>query len=188
MHFSRHEMYWECQSFLLQETSPVPLNCDNLLLSKPSIVSRMTKENTAFLRLARSNDSLATARSRLVSLVDKTRYMLGMAGDLENSAPILNRFWPRIILTYNCCDLTYEGDKLTAIEGLANAVARLSGQTYFAGLWLEDIARGLFWGLRGGTSVKSLRRQPAAKGEFSLSLCSPTIGTIRLALHPTGHV
>ncbi|KAF2495661.1 HET-domain-containing protein, partial [Lophium mytilinum] len=56
-----------------------------------------------------------------------------------------HRFWSRVVRAYNQCDLTQPSDKLPAISGLAREMSALIRQSYFRGLWIEDIARGLFW-------------------------------------------
>jgi Heterokaryon incompatibility protein (HET) len=53
--------------------------------------------------------------------------------------------WYRIVSCYTTKCLTRESDRLTALSGIAKmAQARLSSQ-YLAGLWENDLARGLEW-------------------------------------------
>ncbi|PVH68192.1 HET-domain-containing protein [Cadophora sp. DSE1049] len=53
--------------------------------------------------------------------------------------------WHRIVEDYSKRDLTLEKDKFPALSGLAHKVQRITGGTYIAGLWKEDILRGLLW-------------------------------------------
>lgn len=45
--------------------------------------------------------------------------------------------------------LIFQDDKLPAISGIAREIQRQSGFTYKAGIWLEDISRGLAWDTSG---------------------------------------
>ncbi|KAK1750298.1 heterokaryon incompatibility protein-domain-containing protein [Echria macrotheca] len=59
------------------------------------------------------------------------------------------RFWYVQVRNYSKRRLTYTTDKLPAVEGLARAVGPWLGgdgiKSYAAGLWLDDMARGLAW-------------------------------------------
>ncbi|KAF5615443.1 het-domain protein [Fusarium sp. NRRL 52700] len=46
---------------------------------------------------------------------------------------------------YTSRNLTRKSDRLPAVAGMASYVASLSGMKYKAGLWEEDILRGLMW-------------------------------------------
>ncbi|KAF5232106.1 hypothetical protein FANTH_13102 [Fusarium anthophilum] len=46
---------------------------------------------------------------------------------------------------YTSKNLTRKSDRLPAVAGMASYVASLSGMKYKAGLWEEDILRGLMW-------------------------------------------
>ncbi|RSL45460.1 hypothetical protein CEP53_010779 [Fusarium sp. AF-6] len=53
--------------------------------------------------------------------------------------------WLRIVIDFCGRKLTYADDLFPAISGLAREVHRMTGDTYCAGLWRNDIARGLMW-------------------------------------------
>jgi hypothetical protein len=53
--------------------------------------------------------------------------------------------WGWVLERYTSCELTYEQDRFIAISGLAGVRANLSGDTYFAGIWLESWMQGLLW-------------------------------------------
>jgi hypothetical protein len=54
--------------------------------------------------------------------------------------------WLRAVELYSSRKLTYETDKLPAISGLAAAVATIRARdVYLAGLWKDDLIRGLLW-------------------------------------------
>ncbi|KAH7191702.1 uncharacterized protein B0J16DRAFT_353402 [Fusarium flagelliforme] len=56
-----------------------------------------------------------------------------------------DRPWGLTLEKYTSCDLTYEEDRLVAIAGLAKAVSASTGETFFAGIWLENWMEDLFW-------------------------------------------
>ncbi len=53
--------------------------------------------------------------------------------------------WYQIIEAYTVRSLTFEKDRLPAIAGIAKVVGRLTCYSYKAGLWDEDLVRGLAW-------------------------------------------
>ncbi|TPX07922.1 uncharacterized protein E0L32_010377 [Thyridium curvatum] len=53
--------------------------------------------------------------------------------------------WNQIIQKYTACQLTYEEDRVVAIAGLARVLSKRTGETYFAGIWLEHWAHDLLW-------------------------------------------
>ncbi|CAH0055824.1 unnamed protein product [Clonostachys solani] len=53
--------------------------------------------------------------------------------------------WYDWIMSYTLRNLTRQPDRLPAVAGLASYAFSLSGMTYAAGLWKEDILRGLTW-------------------------------------------
>ncbi|KAJ4372033.1 hypothetical protein N0V83_003806 [Neocucurbitaria cava] len=54
-----------------------------------------------------------------------------------------------MVTDYNTRALSYETDVLSALAGLANALATTHGDTYFAGIWKEDLQTGLCWYVSG---------------------------------------
>jgi len=69
---------------------------------------------------------------------------------IETSVEVY-RQWSLVIREYTNCALTYEGDKLPAISGLATRfqaiITKISGGTdeYLAGLWKGNLASDLCW-------------------------------------------
>jgi hypothetical protein len=53
--------------------------------------------------------------------------------------------WYDTVKTYTNCSLTVPSDRLPALAGLAAAFCERSGLSYVAGLWEEDLVRGLLW-------------------------------------------
>lgn len=53
--------------------------------------------------------------------------------------------WDRLIEDYSARKLTYTSDTLSALAGLASPVSHLYSLDYVAGLWRQDVERGLLW-------------------------------------------
>jgi len=53
--------------------------------------------------------------------------------------------WFKILEAYTVRSLTFEKDRLPAIAGIAKVFGRLTDYSYKAGLWDEDLIRGLAW-------------------------------------------
>ncbi|KAG4441544.1 hypothetical protein IFR05_003001 [Cadophora sp. M221] len=67
--------------------------------------------------------------------------------------------WYFIVGDYSYMFLTFEHDRLAAISGLADRFSAVYGTTYAAGIWLEDIHRGLLW-MRGMSQVQTAKLPP----------------------------
>ncbi|PSN70820.1 hypothetical protein BS50DRAFT_630887 [Corynespora cassiicola Philippines] len=57
-------------------------------------------------------------------------------------------YWYLLVKDYIDREITRESDKFAAITGLAKRTAELTVYTYIAGLWLEDMHKGLLWSSR----------------------------------------
>ena len=83
------------------------------------------------------------------------------------------RTWFNIIHTYSNCQLTYSGDKLVAISGLARIFAsRTRRDEYLAGLWSTDLEKQLCWLVTadGGGCRPSEYRAPSWSVGITVSL------------------
>lgn len=57
-------------------------------------------------------------------------------------------YWYKLIEKLSCCDLTYDWDRLPAVEGLARHFESLESDNcggYISGLWEKTIHQGLLW-------------------------------------------
>lgn len=55
--------------------------------------------------------------------------------------------WFKIVEAFTVRSLTFETDRLPALAGVAKVVGRLTDYSYKAGLWDEDLIRGLAWSI-----------------------------------------
>jgi hypothetical protein len=64
---------------------------------------------------------------------------------LSQSKQDIYNFWYDTITVYVGLELTYPEDRLPAISGIAQQVAKACGDRYYAGIWEGDLIRGLLW-------------------------------------------
>ena len=64
--------------------------------------------------------------------------------------------WYRLMEIYSTLNLTYEKDRLHAVEGLVGQLQEWTGANYCAGMWLDSIYQGLLW--RPGKTLTSSSR------------------------------
>ena len=85
--------------------------------------------------------------------------------------------WSVLVEEYTRRDMTFESDKLIAISGLAEVIAKRSKQTYWVGLWKETLHANLVW------SVRSTGERPPTPTAPSWSWAS-VIGAITMRSEP----
>jgi hypothetical protein len=76
---------------------------------------------------------------------------------------LVMRVWVGIIEDYTIRKLTFESDKLAAIEGLASYVASLTQDRYVFGLWRDSLENGLLWRTASYKNVKERRGRVRAR-------------------------
>lgn len=54
-------------------------------------------------------------------------------------------FWYQVVAEYSGRNLTYATDRLLAVSSLAHEMGRILDDAYVAGLWRQDLVRGLLW-------------------------------------------
>lgn len=69
--------------------------------------------------------------------------------------------WYTLVSDYVVRDLTVFQDRLPAISGIAREMCYQSGYTYLAGLWVEDLNRGLLWNVYGDNHLPVEYRAPS---------------------------
>ncbi|PMD35079.1 HET-domain-containing protein [Hyaloscypha variabilis F] len=69
--------------------------------------------------------------------------------------------WYCLVNDYFFRDITYETDILPAISGLAREIQLQTGHTYAAGIWIEEICKGLLWQAYGGGRMPEAYRAPS---------------------------
>jgi Heterokaryon incompatibility protein (HET) len=115
IHFSQQQVFWSCCTKSIAESSVSPI---------PPPINRYGFDldwasNKRFLLVSPSS-----------SLTPQMLYLR----------------WYVLVKAYVARNLTYASDIFPALSGIASAFqARLQNDTYIAGLWKNDIVRGLLW-------------------------------------------
>ena len=120
LHFTEHQIYWECMKLTACETFP-----EGLLTGKDKFGRSLRK-----LRALKNDDS-------------------DVLDPLQNVERIY-QIWFRVCEGYSRCFLTKETDKLVAISGIATHFQRRlhnlgSPDVYLAGLWRSRLIKNLLW-------------------------------------------
>jgi hypothetical protein len=53
--------------------------------------------------------------------------------------------WPSLIEAYSKCNITFLSDRLPALSGVASGFQKSTSDMYLAGLWKNDLHKGLLW-------------------------------------------
>lgn len=69
--------------------------------------------------------------------------------------------WSKIIAAYSACDLTYAGDKVIALSGVAQDFQMSNNDIYLAGLWRRCLAEQLLWIV--GSNSRQINGQPSVR-------------------------
>jgi len=119
IHFGHEQMFWECNTLATTELS-----------------------SHQYLRAGASEWYGQFFKYSLIDLIP--------ASDADSQSVTKNiRIWDGIIERYSLCKMTKETDALPAISGIASEFARITGYTYLAGIWLEDLHSLLWYRKRG---------------------------------------
>jgi len=63
--------------------------------------------------------------------------------------------WRQLVQNYTLRDLTYPDDRFPALSGVASEIQKRIDDIYIAGLWRDDLHRGLVWEVhRSGPAAK----------------------------------
>jgi hypothetical protein len=122
IHFGRDQLFWECREQRLCEQYPHGLF---RTISNHSGVN--FKQSMDFERI-----NLEWAHQDLYP-------------DSLNRNDACFRIWATVVEEYSLTSLTNSTDKLIAISGIAKSFADVTGQTYVAGMWRENLEHALLW-------------------------------------------
>lgn len=67
--------------------------------------------------------------------------------------------WTRIVEEYSKRTITHQKDRMPALAGLAARYGQVTGYTYLAGLWVEEMPFSLLWQPRSGCAVSDAQQR-----------------------------
>ena len=126
MHFSRHQVFWDCTEMSACETIPAGLP---LPLDQQSAMDRHWRGR----------------------LQESTRGTMLLSGVNDDS---LDDFWQRSVQSYTSLDLTKQSDKRMAIWGVAKRVRDMLDEDYVAGMWEGALEEQLAWRVANYTAAE----------------------------------
>jgi hypothetical protein len=154
--YAKGRISWRCQEVLFEERPPLmKMVIDFIKECKTSTTMtrrgdpRIIEANVAELQ----RKWIFPTPGRDISR-DNSNIGYHQDGGYSSNAEFLVD-WGALVQDYTQRDLTYQSDKLIAIQGVADAVAPLFANTYFGGVWVGStvsIFMGLLWSLRWGTT------------------------------------
>jgi hypothetical protein len=115
LQFGERQLFWECRQNSACEIFPRRL---------PSELSSMIESNVKRLDRFAKDDGDPTSGAEARSTI----YL-----------------WQRLVEVYSQCQMTNLGDKLIAINGIADTIKDKTGNTYLAGLWKPSLPLDLLW-------------------------------------------
>ena len=131
--FGKDNIHWLCSSMMANENYPMGYRQKSVMPA------------AEFLRLVRADEQHCDKQSGEDRALEK---------GLEKSEPEPDEYeteelyglWYGIVEEYSTRSLTKATDRLPALSGLAAEInKKLEGDQYIAGLWREDLERGLLW-------------------------------------------
>lgn len=115
LYYGRGELFWDCVTLSASESSPV---CVSLLADSDP-------EETWALKLLR-------------------RTIVG-ASDPNVLRRRIHDAWNQVVKNYTARKLTKQGDKVIALEGILDSVAKILNDTPIAGMWRSGLWNQLLW-------------------------------------------
>ena len=132
LHYRTEQLVWECQKYSLFEGD-----------ANPEISLKSAEAATKRLFLAPEHADADWERARQVQESNTSRQQFPSHYHDHLLDPF-NR-WYNIVSNFMSRAITKQSDRFPAISGIAREVHKQTGLTYLAGLWREDIIRGLLW-------------------------------------------
>jgi hypothetical protein len=124
LHFGKSQLHWECRTSIWWEKTD--FKCE---FYTPIVLDEAREMMTAMTR----------KKLRTVS----TRDIAGISNGCTHYTT-----WYDLVSAYSCRQLTFLGDRLIAILGLADFCAEIVQDRFVWGLWRQDLPAGLLWAVQ----------------------------------------
>lgn len=133
LHYTKGQVLWECRECTASETSP------KLEPKSPKQLGGVNGAHSSGCAFT----SFSLISSDQLAILKQWRLLDQTSG--QGVEAVMGK-WYALIEGYSRRQLTVKRDKLPAISGMAAEVARMNGgAAYAAGLWKDDVLRGLSW-------------------------------------------
>lgn len=85
------------------------------------------------------------------------RLLRGSSDSIEN----FFKQWHELVQYHSQRQLTMQEDVISVIAGVANVLSNRYGHTFITGLWTDDLAHGLTWGVKHDTIAEHGAQRPS---------------------------
>jgi hypothetical protein len=126
-HYTKEEIFWECQEMFVSETHPDRLPIDIRYVDLPGW-------------------GLRGLTLLLSSYNEGNRYPASTQVTCEQE--FLYRAWQGFVNWYSRCALTFREDRVVAFAGIAQQLSKVPGGELVAGLWRSQIVNDLCWSIQ----------------------------------------
>jgi hypothetical protein len=154
IHFGQEQIFWECRQNMACEAYPGGL--------PEPLCNHRTR------RWRQADGMLGTTTRQRPSTLGVRKFLARVGlyrPTTVSQSPTLYSTWSGIVEAYMDCQLSFGRDKLVAISGLADKFSQLTGHTYLAGLWDNELlAPSLLWYVLGRRQADST---PSVRAMFS---------------------
>jgi hypothetical protein len=117
LHFTSHELYWECREGSYCE-------CRHVNLTRQDVIGKYWYRSTTDAPNIRHAIPLEQSTPSSMSLTER---------------------WTEIIMEYSRLQLSFQYDRLPALSGIAKEMQKHRADQYLAGLWEDDLPAALLW-------------------------------------------
>lgn len=132
LHFGKYQLVWECYT----KTCFEGRNLEEDFQGDGELVTYKSRQKHA----------ICTDNHQLKAILYAIRtFKLAPAAIYERWYLLLHQYSSRLI--------SFDGDKLRAVDGLQSVMAAKLGDALVYGIWKRDIAIGLLWRMEDGTNV-----------------------------------
>jgi hypothetical protein len=159
IHFARNQVFWTCQQY--QKCESVPGNWLTDPCSRPSFMIYSTIAywkacaeigeqlmNQRPRDLVKANTLIVSVGSASIETIianeDNQELVQNVLSPPRRDS-IINEMWRQVVENYSRRQLTRSGDRIPAIQGLANEFQRQFDDKYIAGFWQNDLLIQLLW-------------------------------------------
>jgi hypothetical protein len=180
--YAKDRMTLRCQEMVFEERVPFMQPVESFLKEKPNMITRNGDSRTtdaAIMRLQReaifATPSATGFQDHGCSASPATKCFSDRDGFLVR--------WGNIVTEYTERNLTYQSDKLLAVQGIADAMAPILSQPYFAGSWIgttRSIVLSLLW------HSQELKGRPCTRVDIAPSWSWPSVSH-RVVWLPLSH-
>ncbi|RYO88908.1 hypothetical protein DL766_004272 [Monosporascus sp. MC13-8B] len=151
--YARDRVSWRCQEMIFDERAPLAKSIDDFIREDRAtdFIRRGGDPRSTDAAMAQLQEKWIFPRLDTPSPSRSIRNIGYHGPDCYSPGDEFPIAWGDIVAEYTRRKLTYQTDKLAAIQGIADAVAPLVSRTYFAGIWVDSprsVLMGLVWSSR----------------------------------------